>query len=251
MCSAELLVWLHTPCCWHNHCAGSMPIQRLLSDPSFVLEPPVRPLPAKAPWGMAITKAAIELRAPPLLQWALQPELRESLWGAAPTATLAAVVELIEDDCSPISNAASRTPEQQQRDLQELQQFEQQLKQGCWGQQAVRPHFAQAAAETALLLLQAMPVHADSESVLCHWLQYGVRASSSAADLARAKAVVAAVASAKVVPLGARVLEREGMRQVLMTGDVDLLALVTCWAKRREVLGNNEGVAEGHALVGQ
>lgn len=100
---------------------------------------------------------------------------------------------------------------------------------GVQQQRPAHPVFAQAAAETAMLLLQRTPA---SEDLLSEWLRASVSASSSAADLARAKAVVAAVAGAEVVPPGAQLLGREGIRNVLLTGDLELLSLVMLWVNR-------------------
>ncbi|WIA30935.1 hypothetical protein OEZ86_000985 [Tetradesmus obliquus] len=55
---------------------------------------------------------------------------------------------------------------------------------------------------------------------------------SSAADLARAKAVLAGVVAAKQLLVGAKVLHRDCLRQVQRLGDVDLLALVVLWGHR-------------------
>lgn len=162
--------------------------------------------------------------------------------------------------CTPISNSRTRHPQQQQRDMQELQQWQHSrtldwsacttAQQQQWF--AAGPKFARSAAEIALLLLSAPDLHdRNRPDVLSQWLKSAIRPASSQPDLERAKAVVAAVAAAPVIPTGAQVLEREAFRQVVLSGDVDLIAVVLCWADRLEVLpedDNNVGdqaAAEG------
>ncbi|WIA38401.1 hypothetical protein OEZ86_001727 [Tetradesmus obliquus] len=57
------------------------PLQRLLGDAAFVTGPPVTPQPLRLPWGRLVAQAAVELRRPQLLAWALQPEQRAAHWG--------------------------------------------------------------------------------------------------------------------------------------------------------------------------
>ena len=48
--------------------------------------------------------------------------------------------------------------------------------------------------------------------------------------LERAKAVLAAVAASSEIPCGAKVVHQAAVRKVLVTGDVDLLAMLLMWA---------------------
>uniref|UniRef100_A0A383WBX4 Uncharacterized protein n=1 Tax=Tetradesmus obliquus TaxID=3088 RepID=A0A383WBX4_TETOB len=194
-------------------------LQQLLGDASFVTGPPVTPQPPRLPWGRLAAQAAVELRLPQLLAWALQPEQRQRLWGSAGNAAKAALVELRRLQCTPISNDVSRQPEQQRADMLQLQQ---QLLLG-------RPAFAELAAEIALLLLGVAP---NEEGLLSDWLQHGLHPGSSEADLARAKAVLAAVVAAAELPAGAQVMRRDCFKQAQRIGDVDLLALVVLWGHR-------------------
>ncbi|WIA11045.1 hypothetical protein OEZ85_011198 [Tetradesmus obliquus] len=59
-----------------------------------------------------------------------------------------------------------------------------------------------------------------------------LRHNSSDADVARAKAVLAAVATAEELPAGAGRVDQAALMRVLDTGDADLLALFMCWANR-------------------
>jgi hypothetical protein len=59
--------------------------------------------------------------------------------------------------------------------------------------------------------------------------------SSTLADLVRARAIVAAVAAAKVIPPGARAVLQEAVRQVLAVGDPDLWSVVLLWSHRLPV----------------
>ncbi|WIA11034.1 hypothetical protein OEZ85_011187 [Tetradesmus obliquus] len=198
------------------------PLQRLLGDAGFVTGPPVTPQPPRLPWGRLVAQAAVELRRQQLLAWMLQPEQRQRLWGSADNAAKAALVDLMRQDCTPISNAVSRQPEQQRADLLQLQTHQRQLLPG-------RPAFAELAAETAVLLLDVTP---NDEGLLSDWLQHGLHPGSSAADLARAKAVLAAVVAATQLPAGAKLVHRDCLWQVQRLGDVDLLALVVLWGHR-------------------
>uniref|UniRef100_A0A383WCH8 Uncharacterized protein n=1 Tax=Tetradesmus obliquus TaxID=3088 RepID=A0A383WCH8_TETOB len=198
------------------------PLQQLLGDAALVTGPPVTPQPPRLPWGRLVAQAAVELRRPQLLAWALQPEQRQRLWGSADNAAKAALVHLGQQHCTPISNDVSRQPEQQRADLLQLQTHQQQLLPG-------RPAFAQLAAETALLLLNVTP---NDEGLLSDWLQHGLRPGSSAADLARARAVLAAVVATKQLPAGAQLMRRLCLLQVQRLGDADLLALVVLWGQR-------------------
>ncbi|WIA30947.1 hypothetical protein OEZ86_000997 [Tetradesmus obliquus] len=198
------------------------PLQRLLGDAAFIAGPPVTPQTPRLPWGRMAAQAAVELRRPQLLAWALQPEQRQRLWGSAHNATKAALVDLMQQDSTPISNAVSSQPEQQRADSLQLQMHQQQLLPG-------RPVFAQLAAETALLLLNVTP---NDEGLLSDWLQDGLQPGSSAADLARAKAVLAAVVATEQLPAGAQLMRRLCFLQVQRLGDVDLLALVVLWGHR-------------------
>jgi hypothetical protein len=141
---------------------------------------------------------------------------------AANNAAKAALVDLEHQNCSPISNAVSRRPEQQRADMQQLQMYRQQQLPG-------RPAFAQLAAETAMLLLNVKP---NEEGLLSDWLQNGLHPGSSEADLVRAKAVLAAVLAAEWLPAGARLMRGDCLKQMQRIGDVDLLALVVFWGHR-------------------
>jgi hypothetical protein len=198
------------------------PLQRLLGAEEFVMGPPVSPQPARLPWGRLVAQAAVELRQPQLLAWALQPEQQHRLWGSAHNAAKAALLDLTHENCTPISNAVSRRPEQQRADLQQLQMYRQQQLPG-------RPAFAQLAAETAMLLLNVKP---NEEGLLSDWLQNGLHPGSSEADLVRAKAVLAAVLAAEWLPAGARLMRGDCLKQMQRIGDVDLLALVVFWGHR-------------------
>jgi hypothetical protein len=202
--------------------AGAGAVTRLLGSDAFVAGPPVSPQPARLPWGRLLAQAAVELRQPQLLAWALQQQ-QQRLWGSAHNAAKAAVWDLSKkDNCTPISNAVSRHPQQQRADMQQLQIYRQQQLPG-------RPMFAQLAAETAMLLLNITP---NAEGLLSDWLQHGLHPGSNEADLVRAKAVLAAVVSAEQLPAGAQLMRRDCLKQVQRAGDVDLLALVVFWGHR-------------------
>jgi hypothetical protein len=199
------------------------PLQRLLGSDAFVTGPPVSPQPARLPWGRLLAQAAVELRQPQLLAWALQQQQQQRLWGSAHNAAKVAVFDLcIKQNCTPISNAVSRHPQQQRADMQQLQIYRQQQLPG-------RPMFAQLAAKTALLLLNITP---NEEGLLSDWLQHGLHPGSSEADLVRAKAVLAAVVGAEQLPAGARIMRGDCLKEVQRAGDVDLLALVVLWGHR-------------------
>uniref|UniRef100_A0A383WAU0 Uncharacterized protein n=1 Tax=Tetradesmus obliquus TaxID=3088 RepID=A0A383WAU0_TETOB len=198
------------------------PLQQLLGDAGFVTGPPATPQPQRLPWGRLVAQAAVELRRPQLLAWALQPQQRQQLWGSHEYAPGLAVMDLHDEACNPISCQISRHPQQQRADLQQLQQHQQQQLPG-------RPAFAHAMGDVALQLLDAEPVISN---LLSLWLQQAVRHNSSDADVARAKAVLAAVATAEELPAGAGRVNQAALMRVLDTGDADLLALFMCWANR-------------------
>jgi hypothetical protein len=199
------------------------PLQRLLGDEAFVTGPPVSPQPGRLPWGRLLAQAAVELRQPQLLAWALTEQQQQRLWGSAHNAAKAALWDLSsKENCTPISNAVSRHPQQQRADMQQLQIYRQQQLPG-------RPMFAQLAANTALLLLNITP---NAEGLLSDWLQHGLHPGSNEADLVRAKAVLAAVVGAEQLPAGAQLMRRDCLKQVQRVGDVDLLALVVFWGHR-------------------
>jgi hypothetical protein len=199
------------------------PLQQLLSDWACVIGPTETPRSYHLPWGRVVAQAAVELRQPQLLAWALQPEQRERLWGSGSAAAALDVLQLHSERCSPIHGDVSRHPRQQQQDLQQLRQRKQQLQPG-------RPAFTQQMAEVAMLLL--CKASSDNPLLLSSWLERGLQLKSSEADVARAKAVLAAVAAAKEVPAGAAGVRKQALMRVLDTGDVDLLALFMCWVSR-------------------
>jgi hypothetical protein len=47
------------------------PLQRLLGSEQFAAGPPVAPQPGRLPWGRLVAQAAVEVRQPQLLAWAL------------------------------------------------------------------------------------------------------------------------------------------------------------------------------------
>jgi hypothetical protein len=199
------------------------PLQRLLGSGAFVSGPPVSPQPGRLPWGRLLAQAAVELRQPQLLAWALLQQQQQRLWGSAHNAAKAAVWDLTSKQiCTPISNAVSRHPQQQRADMQQLQISRQQQLPG-W------PVFARLVAETAMLLLNITP---NNEGLLSDWLQHGLHPSSSEAELVRAKAVLAAVVDAEQLLAGAQLMRRNCLKEVQRTGDVDLLALVVLWGHR-------------------
>lgn len=190
----------------------------------------------RAVWGKALFRAAIEALQPDLLAWALQDCIMEQLWGGDADETQpgsgltlssetdsAALLEALKeltwtDRCSPVSCDSSQTAQQQRADLLELQQHQQQLlgvsavaAAGPASAAAVGglPAFAAAAAELAMPLLRLSPNRPD---LLSDWLRTGLTAACTAADLARAKAVLLAVDAAPEVPPGARVLRQEALR---------------------------------------
>jgi hypothetical protein len=176
------------------------------------------------PWGMVAAQAAVELRQPQLLAWALQPEQRERLWGSVPDAATVALTLFVKDWWSPLKCKLSADPEQQRADLQELQQHQQQQVPG-------RPAFAQSIGDIGLMMLSSQHKEAAAASTAVRaseallnrsandWLEHGVQHNSSKADVARAKAVLAAVAAAKEVPAGARILRKEALFRVAGTCD--------------------------------
>jgi hypothetical protein len=201
------------------------PLQRLLGSEEFVTGPPVAPQPARLPWGRLVAQAAVELRQPQLLAWALQPEQQQQLWGSSEHAVAEGVLQLYVEACHPFRCQASRHLQQQLQDLRQLQQHWQQQLPG-------RPAFAQQMGDVAVLLLDVAQVTPD---LLGGWLEQGLRHNSSSADVERAKAVLAAVAAAKEIPGGASHVHKEALMRVLDTSDVDLLALFMCWANRAHV----------------
>jgi hypothetical protein len=91
------------------------------------------------------------------------------------------------------------------------------------------------AAEIAMLVLQLQPPHASSlhSEWLSRYLDTCSGTSSSSTHLrriARAKAVLAAVAAAPQVPAGAQQLQGWALLKVLGVGDVDLTAMLLMWA---------------------
>jgi hypothetical protein len=98
------------------------PLQRLLGSEAFVAGPPVAPQPARLPWGRLVAQAAVELRQPQLLAWALQQQQRQRLWGSSPIAAAVSFAELEIGGCSPIKCKLGSNPEQQRLDLQQLRQ---------------------------------------------------------------------------------------------------------------------------------
>jgi hypothetical protein len=162
----------------------------------------------------------VELRQPQLLAWALQQQQR--LWGPTTIAALAAFTQLHTKACNPIWCRFSRQQQQQRKDLQELRQHHQQ-------QLLERPAFAQQMADVAMQMLKVTP---NAGLLLSLWLEQGLRYNRSDADVARAKAVLAAVAAARELPVGAGRVRQQALMRVLDTGDVDLLALFMCWANR-------------------
>jgi len=210
-------------------------------------------LPAVGLWGRFILLEALRHRLPGLLTWALQPARLQVLWGAADDAVSQTVQRVArEHSSSPIGcNCVAPAnpgrsgavwerrvyPNQQQQELVEMQQQREQLMRpdggSSYGPMVAAagpvPEFARTAVQLALIILQHPGIAADTLSL---WLQCCVRVTSPLPDLVRARAIVAAVASSEVVPVGARVLCKEAVRQVLATGDPDLWSLVLLWSHR-------------------
>jgi hypothetical protein len=202
------------------------PLQRLLCDEEFVSGPLVSPQPRRVlPWGRLLAQAAVELRQPQLLACALQQQ--QQLWGLTNAsrvcAMMVALAKLHDEACSPVWCCVSRQPQQQREDVLEFEQHKQQ-------QLPRLPAFVQLSADVAMLMLRVSP--SFSVNLLSMWLEQGLRYNRSAADVARAKAVLAAVAAAQEVPAGAMRVRNAALMRVLDTGDVDLLALFMCWATR-------------------
>jgi hypothetical protein len=107
---------------------------------------------------------------------------------------------------------------------------------------------AKQAAETAMLVLQLEPCY--SSSLLSDWIAKhfepcsGLSSSSKhTRRIARAKAVLAAVAAAAQVPAGAQQLRRRALKKVLDAADVDLLAMLLMWALRSDAGMGRENYA--------
>lgn len=105
------------------------------------------------------------------------------------------------------------------------------------------PCYARMAVDTAMLLLRLDLAH--SEGLLDGWIRSHIRAHSRPEDILRTKAVLAAVAAAPEVPVGARVLHKPALLRVLETGDIDLLAMLLMVAARLELAPGRDGLGPG------
>jgi hypothetical protein len=108
-----------------------------------------------------------------------------------------------------------------------------------------------AVAEAAMVLLQLQPTL--QPTLLSSWIGDHLHAGSSsdggmntsAARIARATAVLAAVAAATEVPAGAQQMTLKALQKVFVAGDVDLMAQMLLWASRLKAWEADEVMAGG------